>query len=245
MSEVSDDDIERLAARLAMMVSEEGEAANAGRAVAQLARRLGLTGGALKEMFLHGAIARPTPTPAGDAAKLERELGTVRKSLRVLEASYRALEYERDAMARELEAVRARAEAARNRSQVGFILLGVLSLAIAGAGAVGWLMAIGDLDRPSAAAPLAAAVPAAPAPVIITPANDLDFGPVVRRVGVIRASRAVARRQPDEASPAMATLQQGMPVVVRRIFGNLRPQWAEVEVGSSIGYVVLTEIDLS
>ena len=122
----------------------------------------------------------------------------------------------------------------------------MLSLAIAGAGAVGWLMAIGDLDRPAAsAAPLAAAAPAAPAPVIVTPANDLDFGPVVRRVGVIRASRAVARRQPDEASPAMVTLQQGMPVVVRRILGNLRPQWAEVEVGSSIGYVVLTEIDLS
>ena len=41
MAEVSQDDIERLAARVAMLVSDDGEAANAGRAVGQLARRLG------------------------------------------------------------------------------------------------------------------------------------------------------------------------------------------------------------
>ena len=48
------DDLERLADRLAMIVSDDGEAGNAGIAAAHLARRMGLTGGELKAMLLSG-----------------------------------------------------------------------------------------------------------------------------------------------------------------------------------------------
>ena len=74
MGEVSGEDIERLAARVAMLVSDDGEADNAGRAVGQLARRLGLSGGDLKAMLLAGA--GPGFRPGSDPAllKLEREI---------------------------------------------------------------------------------------------------------------------------------------------------------------------------
>ena len=48
------DDLERLADRLAMIVSDDGEAGNAGVAAGNLARRMGLTGGQLKAMLLSG-----------------------------------------------------------------------------------------------------------------------------------------------------------------------------------------------
>ena len=50
MGEVSGEDLERLANRMALLVSDDGEADNAGRAVGQLARRLGLSGGDLKAL---------------------------------------------------------------------------------------------------------------------------------------------------------------------------------------------------
>ena len=252
MSEVNGDDIERLASRLAMMVSEEGEAANAGRAVAQLARRLGLTGGALKEMFLYGAmpgVARPAPPPStAELDKLEREVSVLRKSMRVLEANNRDLEHQREVMIRQIEGMRSRVATADSRSQIGFILFGVVLLAAAGAGAVSWLMALRETDRP---VPITAVAPSSSSIVIAGPdrsaintAETLDYGPVLRRVGVIRPGRAVARREPKEAAAALATLQEGAPVVVRRVFSIGRVQWAEVEIGSSFGFMVASEIDL-
>jgi hypothetical protein len=55
VTRLTTEDIERLASRVAMLASEDGEADNAGRAVGQMARRLGLSGGDLKAMFLDGA----------------------------------------------------------------------------------------------------------------------------------------------------------------------------------------------
>lgn len=252
MAEVSEEDAERLANRLAMMVSEEGEAANAGRAVAQLARRLGLTGGELKEMFLHGAVGGPRPAAqaaaGSDQERQEREIAVLRKGLRLMETNFRDLEHDRDAMARELEGLRMRVQAARSSSQIRFILLGVLTLAVAGAAAVGWLVTVGDGLRPvqpvSAGAGATMAVPG-PLTAATSATSQPDFGPVVRRVGVIKTERAVAYRQPDRSAPPVATLQQGMPLVVRRVFLSAQVQWAEVEVGSTLGYMVAIEIDLS
>lgn len=247
LAEVTQEDVERLANRLAMMVSEEGEAANAGRAVAQLARRLGLTGGELKDMFLHGATGLPRPPPVDkrgpEVERLERELGVLRKSLRLTEANYRDLEREKNAIAAELEALKVRTDSARSASQLRFVLLGVIALALAGAAAVGWLVAINEqAPKPLATTgtPLPGNLPAAQP---ITP--QPDFGPVVRRVGVIKVDRAIAYRQPDRTAPAIATMQTGMPVVVRRTFASAGVQWAEIEVGSAVGYMVLVEIDLS
>ncbi len=251
MAEVSEEDIERLASRLAMMVSEEGEAANAGRAVAQLARRLGLTGGELKEMFLQGAAGgafRPPPPPQDDVDRLEREIATLRKSLRVIEASHRDLAYERDSLMAELDGLRNRAEAAQSSSQVRAVLVGVLLLALAGAGTVGVLVSLGEAPAPQPMAagtpPRAQAVPG-PAPAGAPHPAAPDYGPVSRRVAVVRNGRAVAYRQPDRTTVPVATLQSGMPVVVRRVFYNQQLQWAEVEVGSTLGYVLTTDIDLS
>ena len=252
MAEVSGDDIERLASRLAMMVSEEGEAANAGRAVAQLARRLGLTGGELKEMFLHGAAGgspRPAPPPPGtpheEIERLEREISTLRKGLRLTESNYRDLEYERDALLSELGALRTSAENARSASQLRYVLMGVVVLALAGAGSVGFLMSIGEAPR-STPAPLPRPALVVPGPAAALPTvAPPDYGPVSRRVGVVRTGRAVAHRAPDRGAAAVATLQSGMPVVVRRVFFNADTQWAEVEVGSTIGYILTTDIDLS
>ena len=262
MADLSGEDVERLASRLAMMVSEDGEAANAGRAVAQLARRLGLTGGELKEMFLHGAAGPSSPHPAPprpapitgvsreEVEALERELATLRKGLRLMEANHRDLEYERDALFSELVALRTRAENARSASQLRYALIGVVVLALAGAGSVGFLMSVDEPPRASASI-----APARPAMVVPGPAAQIpfsapapavaDYGPVTRRVGVVRNGRAVAHRAPDRNAAALATLQSGMPVVVRRVFFNAETQWAEVEVGSAIGYVLTTDIDLS
>ncbi len=252
MSDLSEEDVERLASRVAMMASEEGEAANAGRAVAHLARRLGLTGGALKEMFIYGAkpsLSRPAPAPSQDTERLEREIGVLRKSVRLLEANYRDLEGQRDSIARELDTLRSRTSRARNRWGVSLLLLGAVALAAIGGMAVGWLISSGYLDRSPGFVPTPATKGSFVLPgadqTAVNPTATAEYGPVVRRVGIIRVSRAVARQQPDAAAPTVATLLQGAPVVVRRIFGPTAASWAEIEVGSSIGYVMATEIDLS
>jgi hypothetical protein len=254
LSDLNGDDIERLASRLAMMASEEGEAANAGRAVAQLARRLGLSGGALKEMFLQGAIptlARPPPPPppSAEIERLERELSILRKSVRLLEVNYRDLESERDGLARALDALRSQTASARSRSRIGIVRFGVLVLATAGGGAVGWLVSSGEFDRSRPALPAVATqgsfvVPGADQ-TAVNATLSTELGPVQRRVGIIRPARTVVRRQPDEGAAAVATLLQGAPVVVRRIFGPARGRWAEVEVGSTIGYVAAADLDIS
>ncbi len=244
MADVTGEDAERLANRLAMMVSEEGEAANAGRAVAQLARRLGLTGGELKEMFLYGAVAGARPaTASAEQERLERELAVLRKSLRLMESNYRTLEHERDSLVTQVDAMRSRAAATRSSSQFRTILFGVVALALAGAGTIGWLVTVAE----TAKGPMATAGTAVPGPATATaPATaQPDYGPVVRRVGVVRAARAVAYRQPDRTAPAMATLQLGMPVVVRRTFMSAQVPWAEVEIGSTVGYMMTADIDLS
>ena len=48
-----------------MLASEDGEADNAGRAVGAMARRIGLTGGDLKRIFLAGTASVPRRQPSG------------------------------------------------------------------------------------------------------------------------------------------------------------------------------------
>ena len=130
MAEVSQDDIERLAARVAMLVSDDGEAANAGRAVGQLARRLGLSGGDLKELFLTGSLSggRKPPEPTVDA---QQEIATLKRNLRRLEHVVHNLQEERDRLVAEAGSLRVGMYRARaNRKlRLGLIGLGVLFLA--------------------------------------------------------------------------------------------------------------------
>ncbi len=252
MSDIKGEDIERLASRLAMMASEEGEAANAGRAVAQLARRLGLSGGALKEMFLQGALAqtvRPVaPQVGGEAERMEREIRVLRRSVRLLEANYRDLEGERNVLAVQLDTMRQLVATRRGRSRIGLMLIVLLTVAASGGGFVGWLVSAGDLGgaRGFVPTPLTQGsfVVSGGDQTAVNPTATTALGPVLRRVGVIKAGRSVARREPDEGAAAVATLLQGTPAVVRRIFGPEGRRWAEIEVGSSIGYIPAADIDL-
>ena len=253
MSDINGEDIERLASRLAMMASEEGEAANAGRAMAQLARRLGLSGGALKEMFLHGAMpqaGRPvTPSVSAEVERLEREIAVMRRSVRLLEANYRDLEGERDVLAAQLDTMRQLVANRRGRSRIGLLLVGVLTVAALGGGLVGWLVSSGEIGRGGGFVPTSLTQGSFVVPgsdqTAVNPTATTALGPVLRRVGVIRSARSVVRRQPEDAAPAVATLLQGSPVVVRRIFGPDGRRWAEIEVGSTIGYMLAADIDLS
>lgn len=60
------DDIERLASCLGLLLADGGEGENAARVVRTIARRIGLTGGQLKQMFIAGAA-----TPIEAAATRE------------------------------------------------------------------------------------------------------------------------------------------------------------------------------
>ena len=240
MADLSEEDVERLASRLAMLVSDEGEAENAARAVSHLARRLGMTGGELKEMFLAGAASRPPPTPPprparpGDADRLERELNTLRRSLRQQGTDLQHAERERDALALEVEELRASVFRMQTITHAQRIIGAVVLVAVIIAGAIGYLV--------PGTRPAATPVAAVPAPHDFSAPEDQ---PAAKKFGTVRNARAFVYRDPDRNSPVIASLGEGSSVVVRRVLWNMLLQWAEVEVGSGIGYVLTTDIDMS
>ena len=142
MAEVSQDDIERLAARVAMLVSDDGEAANAGRAVGQLARRLGLSGGDLKELFLTGSLSggRKPPEPTVDA---QQEIATLKRNLRRLEHVVHNLQEERDRLVAEAGSLRVGMYRARANRKLRLGLIGLGALIVLGGG---WAVAYLDFD---------------------------------------------------------------------------------------------------
>ena len=222
---MTQDDIERLASRLAMVVSEDGEAENAGRAMGQFARKLGLTGGQLKEIFVAGAAHRTVNET--EILQLEREIDTLRSSNRQLDVIARGAERERDALLREVAVLRSRMLRASGGSR-GKVLAGMYVLvAIALAGGI------------------AAVIPYLDAPPRRPPPPVADQGAPGRRLAVVHSGRAPVFIQPDRTAPVVATLPAGMPVVVRRLLWNMLMQWAEVEVGSQTGYVLTSDIDLT
>lgn len=121
-------DLERLAARLALLASADGEADNAGRAVGALARRLGLSGGDLKRIFLAGATTGPERGP------LERELADLRRSVLRRDADARHAMWERDLLRaenRKLQASLDNLRAGRRAWRLAWLGT-VLALAVAG-----------------------------------------------------------------------------------------------------------------
>jgi hypothetical protein len=235
LAEVSEEDIERLASRLALLVSEEGEAENAARAVHHLARKVGMTGGQLKEMFLAGASGRPAPVRQlarpGEIDRLEREIATLRRSLQQQQSDLHNAERERDAMQYEVEHLRGALFKVQTTTHAQRIIGAVVVVAVIVAGAIGYIVPV---SRP--AAPPAAALP-----------HDAAAGeqPAANRFGTVRNARTFVYRDPDRSSPVIASLTEGSSVVVHRVLWNMLSQWAEVEVGSGIGYVLTTDIDMS
>jgi len=240
VAEVSEEDIERLASRLALLVSEEGEAENAARAVSHLARKLGMTGGQLKEMFLTGASSRPPPAAprqqsrAGDIERLEREIATLRRSVQRQQGDLQNTERERDALHFEVEHLRSTLFKIQTTTHAQRIIGAIVLVAVIIAAAIGYIVPGG---RP------------APAPVAaVRPLEDptlADEKPIAKRFATVRNARTYVYRDPDPGSPVIASLTPGSSVVVHRLLWNMLLQWAEVEVASGIGYVVTTDIDMS
>ncbi len=221
MSGVSEDEIERLANRLAMLVSDGGEADNAGRAVGALARRLGLSGGQLKAIFMAGADSAAAQTAR--VRRLEREIARLRERLETAEAEAATLRQERDGLRREGAALQAALDAQRRTRQLRRLAVGtILGLAVAAAALVAYGPKLRIGDEP---------VPASGGPVYHT--------------ATVHDRPAALRRDPEAGAPVLAMLPPGTQLAVRRLVWRNLTQWVEVVQGDASGYVLSTEVDLS
>jgi hypothetical protein len=248
----SEADLERLAARVAMLASDEGEADNAGRAVSLLARRIGLTGGDLKRIFLAGAA---TATGPGRSAAelvdgLEHEVATLRQSVRLLDADARRAAAERDSLHAEIGALQARLYRARTVAR-GWGVAGGLAVAALMFTTVlllfGGSHAVRRSDPAVASAGPPPVVSAAPPPGVFAgaPPGASVGAPPGSRGAVIRQTGAVLFREPDRAVGPLAIVPGGTRVHVRRLVWKALIQWVEIEVpGGGSGYVLTTEVDL-
>jgi hypothetical protein len=213
-------DLERLAARLAMLASDDGEADNAGRAVGAMARRIGLTGGDLKRIFLAGAAVAPGGTEHG---WLEADVSTLRQSLVSLEADKQRAAWERDVLRVENGRLQASLDGLRASAQAwGLAGIGV-ALVLLFVGVTAWI----GQSRPAAA------------PRVAREAAGF-------RRAIVRPGGALLFRAPERAGVPLIALPGGQRVQVRQLVWKDLFQWAEVEApGGWIGYVLTTEIDLS
>lgn len=229
MAEVSQEDIERLAARVAMLVSDDGEAANAGRAVGQLARRLGLSGGDLKQLFLNGSLAPSRKPRPAEPAGAQQEIATLKRSLRRLENVIQNLQEERDQLVAEAGQIRVAMYQSRARRRQNALIGGVGVVLLLVVGAV-----VGFADFSLAPRPLAQAGGTANAP----------WKPAPGTTAAVRSARGTLYLEADTSSAPVTYLPAGTKVQVRRVLWNMMTQWAEVEALGKAGYVPMTEIDL-
>jgi hypothetical protein len=214
-----DADIERLAARVAMLASEDGEADNAGRAVGALARRIGLTGGDLKRMILAGAASG---SEGAGRERLEQEVSLLRQSVTLLDADARRAVRERDALQQKNE---------RLQSSLDRLRLSAWAWGLVGAAAA--------LVLTSFSAWIDTTGRAAPAP----PGDEASRE---HRAAIVRPGGALLFREPERAGLPLVALPRGLRVKVRRLVWKALYQWAEVEAPDGwSGYVLTTDLDLS
>ncbi len=234
LGEVSGEDIERLANRMAMLVSDDGEADNAGRAVGQLARRLGLSGGDLKAIVLSGAGKGFQPGSSPGLLRLEQEVDALRREVREAREAARAAQQDRDDLVAENGAMRVAMYRHRAGSRLRRLLLGLgaIGVAVVAAGVV----ALG----PEMAPPLPPPLPVpAPAPVL----RGDGMAPATR-LAVVRGAGAVLFREPDRNSQVVARVTPGTRLLVQRMEWRSLMQWVQVEVEGRVGYVVTTEVEI-
>lgn len=224
MGEVSGEDLERLANRMALLVSDDGEADNAGRAVGQLARRLGLSGGDLKALVLAGAGSgfRPGSSPA--TLRLEQEIDALRRELREAREGERAAREDRDALVAENGAMRVAVYRRRAEAKMRNLLLGL--------GAIGVV------------AVAAGVVLLAPDPAPVPMGGRGDGVAPAARVAMVRGAGAVLYRGPDRSSEIIGRLGSGTRLLVQRTEWRSMMQWVQVEVEGRVGYVATTEVEI-
>jgi hypothetical protein len=233
LDEVTGEDMERLANRLAMLVSDDGEADNAGRAVGQLARRLGLSGGDLKAIMLAGAGtgAGIRPRGAPSARRLEQEIDALRRELREAREAAAAAQSDRDALVAENGAMRVAMYRQRAGLRLRRLVLGLGAIGVvAVAAGVAWI-------GPDLAPPVA---PAGVRTEGGAPAGRADRA----RVAQVRGAGAVVFREPDRASAVVGRLAPGTRLLVRRMEWSGLMQWVPVEVDGRPGYVASTEVEI-
>ena len=120
-----------------MLVSDDGEADNAGRAVGALARRLGLSGGQLKAIFMAGADSAVAQSVR--MRRLERETVRLRERLADAEAAAATLQRERNSLLRETEALQAELTARRQGRRMRWLAAVAVVLMLGGGAAlVAW-----------------------------------------------------------------------------------------------------------
>ncbi len=232
MSGAKPSELEGLANRIALLVGDDGEAEAAGRAVGVLARRLGLTGGHLKTIFLAGAghlgaAGRQAAELAARADRLQGETHGLARSLEQLEIALQQAFRERDMLRREVDSLRLALERAQTGRLLQAILGSILLLAVLGGGAWIWLGRVGQPGgRPGS--PAAQAESAAPLP----------------RAAVVRPRGAIVYAQADLASAVQARLPAGVRLPVRQLVWRNFSQWAETTLGGRVGYVPVTDLDL-
>ncbi len=191
-----------------------------------LARKLGLSGGHLKAIFLAGAgrlnaAASQAAEHSARASRLEGEASNLQHSLEQVDFALIQAQRQRDALQVEVEELRATLDRTRTGHQVRLTLGVVLLLAILAAG--GFAL-FGPRWMPHSAAASGEA--------------GLAQSAVVRKAGT------AVHVAPDTASEVVARLPSGTRVGVQRLVWNNYIQWGELRLGDRTGYAEVTDLDL-
>lgn len=214
MNEGVPHELERLANRVALLVSADSEADNAGRAVGAMARKLGLSGGDLKAMFLAGAKGVPSG-PATKDAGLRDAVARLEAGLR--DAEQRLLR-QGEQNQKLHEALQRAAILARRQRIVGAVALAV----VLGGGLLAWIGPASD----------GRSVPNA---TVSSPAAG------TAKVG---GGGATLYADTDPHSAVLAHLPPGTTLQVHALVWHSLNQWAQATVDGNAGYISASELDL-
>jgi hypothetical protein len=221
VTQFSDEEIQRLANRMAMLVSDDGEADNAGRAVGALARRLGLTGGQLKAIFMAGAES--AGARARELERVRKERDALRATIDDLTIRERRLEEECLTLRDEADALRVALQRQTTSRRRGLLVGGLLVVMMAGVLALG---IVAPWNQSGGLIPFHRTVESEP------------------RQALVRDRPVALRAEPDLDAQPVGTLSVGSRLKVRRLLWHGLMQWAEVEADGTVGFVPSTDVQL-